>query len=143
MPIFAKISLKSFVYDMIDVFCFPSEEVKMIYDKDDIIKCYIYLNLTNTDSCSCISNFICKTEGNIKDGKSRNLIFQILKQSKIVERLDISNSFWSQFETRDKNGRKQMGPYEIENINNANICTIAVNPNENLKIEHSTKNIRA
>lgn len=37
MLMFAKRSLKSFVYDTIDVFWYPSEEVKMIYDKDDII----------------------------------------------------------------------------------------------------------
>ena len=42
---------------MIDVFCFPIEEVKMIYDKYDIIKCYMHLNLTNTDSCSCFFQF--------------------------------------------------------------------------------------
>ena len=42
MLTFAKISLKSFVYDMIDVFfSFPTEEVKMIYDKYDITKRYI------------------------------------------------------------------------------------------------------
>ena len=28
------------------------------------------------------------------------------------------------------NLKKQMGLYEIENIDNANICTIAVNPKE-------------
>ena len=32
MLIFAKLSLKSFVYDMIDVFCFPNEEIRQIYD---------------------------------------------------------------------------------------------------------------
>ena len=31
---------------------------------------------------------------------------------------------------QNKNTRKVMGLYEIENIDNANICTIAVNPNE-------------
>ena len=30
---FAKALIKSFVYNMIDAFCFPTEEVKMIYDK--------------------------------------------------------------------------------------------------------------
>ena len=50
-----KISLKSFVYDMIDVYCFPTEKVKIIYDKYNIIKCHVYLNLTYTDSSSCFS----------------------------------------------------------------------------------------
>ena len=60
MLMFAKMLLKSFVYDMI--MSFPTEEVKMIYDKYDIIKCYIYLNLINADSCLCFFNFICKKE---------------------------------------------------------------------------------
>ena len=108
MLMFAKILLKSFLYDMIDVFGFPIEEVKMIYDKYDIKKCYMYLNLTDTDSCSCFFNFICKKECNINKGKSRNLIFEILKQSKIAGRLDVSYPFWSQFETHNGNLRKQM-----------------------------------
>ena len=29
---FAKLSLKSFVYDMIDVFCFQNNEIQEIYD---------------------------------------------------------------------------------------------------------------
>ena len=106
MLMFGKILLKSFVLDMIDVFYFPTEEVKTNYDKYDIIKCHMYLNLTDTDSCSC--NFICKKECNIKQSESRNLVFQILKQSKIAGRLDVSDPFWSQFKMRDENVKKQM-----------------------------------
>ena len=105
---FAKMSLKSFVFDIVDVVYFPIEEVKMIYDKYDIIKCYMYLNQTGTNSCLCFFNFICQKECNIKGSESRNLIFEILKQSKIAERLDISDPFWSQFEILNKNVRKQM-----------------------------------
>ena len=124
---FAKMFLKSFVYDMIDVFCFPTEKVKMICNKYYIIKCHLYLNLTDMDSCLCFFNFICKKECNIKESQLINLILQILKQSKIAERLDVSDPFWSQFEMPDENVKKQMGFYEIENISNANICIIAVN----------------
>ena len=35
-----------------------------------------------------------------------------------------------QFKMRDENVKKQMGLYKIENIDNTNICTIVVNPNE-------------
>ena len=69
-------------------------EVRKIYDQHDIIKCNMYLNLTNTDSFSCFFNFICKKECNIKEIKSRKLIFEVLKRSKIVERLDVSDKFW-------------------------------------------------
>ena len=90
----------------------------------------MYLNLTNTSNCSCFFNFIYKKECNIKESESRKLIFEILKHSKIVERLHVSDKFWQQFKIQDENVRKQMGLYEIENIDNPNICTFAVNPKE-------------
>ena len=133
MMMLAKISLKSIVYDMIDVFCFLTEEVKMIHDKSDIIKCYMCLNLTDTGNCSCFFNFICKSDCNIKESEPRNSIFEILKQSKVAERLDVSDTFCSQFYIRGKNVKKQMQLYEIENISNAIICTIAVNPKEHFE----------
>ena len=55
MLMFAKLSLTSFVYDLIDVFCFPDAEIKQIYDSYETIKCFIYLNLTYTDSTSIFS----------------------------------------------------------------------------------------
>ena len=58
MLMFSKVSLKSFVCDIIDIFCFPDEDVKEIYDKNKIIKCFVYLILTDTDSCSLQFTFI-------------------------------------------------------------------------------------
>ena len=55
MLMFGKLSLTSFVYDLIDVFCFPDAEIKQIYDSYETIKCFIYLNLTYTDSTSIFS----------------------------------------------------------------------------------------
>ena len=57
---FSKFSLKFFVYDLIDVFCFPTKEVRMTYDQYSIEKCHLYLNMTDTDSCSIFFNLICK-----------------------------------------------------------------------------------
>ena len=42
MLMFAKTSLQSFVYDMIDVFCFPDQVVQEIYKKYSIKKCFLY-----------------------------------------------------------------------------------------------------
>ena len=94
MLMFAKISFKSFLYKLVNFFLFMTEEVRKIYDQLDIIKCHMYLNLTNTDSCLCFFNFVCKKECNIKEIESRKLIFEVLKRSKIVERLDVSDKFW-------------------------------------------------
>ena len=85
MLMFAKLSLKSFVYDLTDIFCFSTEEVRNIYDQHDIIKCHMYLNLTYTNSCSFFENFICKKECNNNKSESRKLIFEILKHSKILK----------------------------------------------------------
>ena len=60
--------------------------------------------------------------------KQKKKIFKCLKKSKILNRLDLSAEFWKQFEIYDHNTKKVMGLFEIENINNQNICTIAINP---------------
>ena len=53
-----------------------------------------------------------------------------MKKSKTAKRLDVSDEFWMQIEMYDKSTKKVMGLYEIENIDNQNICTIAINPNK-------------
>ena len=130
MFMFAKLSIKSFVYDMINVFCFPNDKIKEIYHKYQIQKCHIYQNLTDTDSTSLFFVFICNLESSVLESISRKIIFECMVNSKILERLDLSHDFWKQFNVQEKSTKKQMGLFEIENIENANICTIAVNPKE-------------
>ena len=65
MSMFSKVSLKRFVYDIIDIFCFPHEDVKEIYDKNKIIKYFVYLILTDTDSCSLQFTFIAELRSKI------------------------------------------------------------------------------
>ena len=77
MLMFAKMSLKSFVYDIIDVFCFPDDKVKGIFDKNDIEKCFLYLNLTDADSCSMCFIFICKLEYCVPESDFGNVLFEI------------------------------------------------------------------
>ena len=43
MLMFAKVSLKSFAYDKIDVFSFPDEVVRAVYNQYDIENCFLYL----------------------------------------------------------------------------------------------------
>ena len=130
MLMFAKLSIKSFVYDMIDVFCFPNEDIQSIYDFYQIEKCFLYQNLTDTDSTSLLFLFICNLECVLPERKARKVIFECMVKSKILDRLDLSNEFWKQFNVQNVNTKKQMGLFEIENIDNPNVCTIAVNPKE-------------
>ena len=58
------------------------------------------------------------------------MIFEVMINSNIFERLDLSNEFWSQFNVRDTSTEKQVGLYETESIDNPNIVTITFNPKE-------------
>ena len=130
MLMFAKLSIKSFAYDMIDVFCFPNDEIQQIYDYYQIERCFLYQNLTDTDSTSLFFYFICKLDYSVPESEAKKIIFECLKKSKILNRLDLSDDFWKQFEIYDHNTKKVTGLFEIENINNQNIGTIVINPKE-------------
>ena len=67
MLMFARVSLKSFVYDIIDVFSFPDEEIRAVYNQYDIEKCFLNLNLTDTDSYSMFFVFIGSLDCDVKD----------------------------------------------------------------------------
>ena len=94
MLIFAKTSLQSFVYDMIDVFCFPGQVVQEIYKKYHIENCYMYQNLTDTDSTSLFFVFICSLDCTVSEKDSRKILFEVMIASKIFQRLDLSDDFW-------------------------------------------------
>ena len=130
MLMFAKLSIKSFVYDMIDVFCFPTKKLKEIYTRYLIRKCFLYQNLTDTDSTSLFFLFICDLESELPESEARKVVFECMINSKILDRLDVSDNFWKQFKVQKSLTKKQMGLFEIESIDNQNICTIAVNPKE-------------
>ena len=130
MLMFAKLSIKSFVYDLIDVFCFPDEKIKEIYEKYQIEKCYLYQNLTDTDSTSLFFVFICALDCVLPESEARNVIFECMINSEVLQRLDTSHDFWKKYNIQNKAKKKEMGLFEIENIDNSNICTIAVNPKE-------------
>ena len=57
MLMFSKVSIKSFVYDLIDIFMFPNQETKEVYKKYQVEKCYVYHNLTDADSTSVFCCF--------------------------------------------------------------------------------------
>ena len=65
MLMFAKLSLMSFIYEIIETFCFPDKKVQQIYDKYLIEKVHSYHVLTDTDSTWLQSLFISSSESNI------------------------------------------------------------------------------
>ena len=59
MLMFAKLSLKSFIYDVIETFVFPNATTKEIYNRNDIEYVYVYQILTDTDSTASQFLFVC------------------------------------------------------------------------------------
>ena len=69
MLMFSKISIKSCVYDLIDVFVFPFEKVTKIYNDYKIQKCFLYQNLTDTDSTLFFFVFISELSSSVDERK--------------------------------------------------------------------------
>ena len=109
MLMFSKVSIKGFVYDLIDVFMFPNEEIQKIYAEFNIERCYLYQNLTDTDSISIFFVFICDLKCSIDERKTRDIIFKVMIKRNIFERLDLSDDFWDQFGVQNKKLKKQVG----------------------------------
>ena len=76
MLMFAKVSIKSFVYDMIVVFMFPDETTQTIYQKYKIEKCFVYQCLTDTDSTALNFIFICDLGCIVDEIQARKIIFE-------------------------------------------------------------------
>ena len=98
----AKTSLQSFIYDMIDVFCFPDKTVQKIYEKYKIVTWFLYQNLTDTDSNSLFFVFIYNIDCVRNEKENRNILFEFMVQSKIIERLDLPDDFWKNFNVQNK-----------------------------------------
>ena len=122
-----------FIKEKMLIFCFPDSEVQELYAKHDILKCFIYLILTDTDSCSLQFLFLTCLKSQISEDQTRKLIFEIILL-KIGHRLDTSDKFYEQFLCRNEKTKKQVGLYEVESVDNANLITIAVNPKEYYEI---------
>ena len=127
---FSKVSIKSFVYDLIDIFMFPNQEIREIYQKYQVEKAYLYQNLTDTDSPSVFFVFICNLNCSISEDKARDILFEVMLKSKVFDRLDLSAEFYEQFNSRNEKLKKNVGLFEIENINNAIVITVGLNPKE-------------
>ena len=101
MLMFRKVSIKSFVYDLIYVFIFSIQEIQEIYQQYQVKKCYLCQNLTYTDSASIFLVFICDLNSCVSEDKAWNIIFDVILKSKVFDRLDLSAEFYEQFNCRN------------------------------------------
>ena len=131
---FATLSLKSFIYDLSDTFCFPQKETSEFYKKYLIEKVEIFHMLTETDSTALKFIFLSDPNSDIPKEKFRDIIFEVIVVSEIYKRLDTSHEFWNIFGARKESRRKKLGYYQTENISNPYLLTLAVNPKEYLEM---------
>ena len=73
----------------------------------EIQKYFSFQNLTYTDSNSIFFIFICKLSCSINEKTAKDIIFEVLTKSKVLNRLDLSDNFWEQFNVQNKSLKKQ------------------------------------
>ena len=96
------IKLMSFIYKVLETFCFPHENVRSIFKKYGIEKVEIYHVLTETDSTSLKFSFISDTSSETPESKYRRIIFEVITSSKIHKSFDSSHEYWDNFVARKK-----------------------------------------
>ena len=93
MLMFAKPSLMSFIYEMLETFCFPNEIVKKICDK----KVYVYTSQQITTVLGLEFLFVSDPASDIIDKNYSYIIFEVIIGSKSYNRFDTSHNFWDRF----------------------------------------------
>lgn len=148
---FAKLSLKSFIYSLVELLSFPDLNplVAQIYEKYQIERIICYHVLTDTDSTSLQFVVISDPSSTYPECDVRDILFGIFSKTDIRNRFDTSHEFWKRFDAHNPKIQKVLGLYEVEHIDDPWYVTLIVNPKEYLEyfksdnIKTLTKNTRA
>ena len=129
---FAKLSLKSFIYSLIGLLTFPEKNsiVSKIFDKYEIERIFCYHVLTNTDSILLQFIIISDPSSTFPECKVRDILFEIFSNTEIRNRFDKSDGFWINFGVHCPQNQRVLGLYEVEHIDDPCYVTLAVNPKE-------------
>ena len=132
---FAKLSLKSFIYSLAELLAFPEENetVQKIYRKYELERIFCYHIFTDADSTSLNFLIISHVDSIFPESKVRDILFEIFSSTEIRERFDKSDKFWEQFGVHKPENQKVLGLYEVESINDPCLVTLATNPKEYLE----------
>ena len=132
---FAKLSLKSFVYTLVVPLHFPEENpiVASIYEKYTIGQKSCYQILTDTDSTSTQFIIVSDPASTYPECNVRDILFEIFSKTEIRERFDKSDEFWRRFNVHDPKDQKVLDLYEVEHTDHPCYVTLAVNPKEHFE----------
>ena len=112
---------------------FPNQATQKIYSKNKIIKVFLYLLMTDTESGSLEFIIIAEDCCDVSKREMRDIL-KIFLDNDIHHMLDLSGEFFEQFGKHNQAIRKQVGLYEFENIEQGIICAICVNPKEHFEL---------
>ena len=104
--IFAKLSLKSFRYSLVERVYFRNSVVKEIYKKYQIERILCYHVLTDTDSTSIQFLLTSDPNSDYEEFKIRDIIFEIIIKTDIYKRFDTSHTFWDNLNARKPKRKK-------------------------------------
>ena len=132
---FAKLSLKSFIYSLVELLHFPEENpvVSSIYEKykiEHILCCQV---LTDTDSTSIQFIIVSDPDSSYPECNIRDILFEIFSKTKICEGFNKSNEFWRKCNVHCPQDEKVLGLYEVEHIGDPCYVTLTVNPKQYLE----------
>ena len=77
-----------------------------------------YQMLSDTDSKSIIFVFVCDLNSKTSDSKFRNINFDVIKKTHIVDRFKTSHTFKEKFNFRNEKLKKKRRRYKVESIKN-------------------------
>ena len=111
--IFTKLSLKSFIYSLVELLSFPEENpvVTKIYDKYAIEKILCYHVLTDTDNTSIQFIIVSDPTSTYLECDMRDILLEIFSYTDIRHRFDKSDNFWRQFGVYCPKNQKILGLY--------------------------------
>ena len=127
---FAKLSLKSFIYTLTETLYFPDVTVREIYKKYQIDRILRYHILTDTDSTSLLFIAIPEASSDFDKSKVRDIIFEVIVKTSIYKRFDSSHPFWDNFKAQRPKTKQKIRLVRTEHIDNPCYVTLAVNPKE-------------
>ena len=129
---FAKLSLKSFIYSLVELLHFPEENpvVASIYEKYEIEQILCYQVWTDTDSTLIQFIIVSDPTSSFPECDVGDILFEIFSKTEIRESFDKSDKFWRQFNVYCPQDQKVLGLYEVEHIDDPCYVTLAVNPKE-------------
>ena len=86
---------------------FPTKKIRAIFNEYSIDFIYMYQTLTDAASESSQFLIFSKDKGKVPEKMFRAILFLVIMNSKVLDRFDVSQEFWQQFNVRDEKVHKQ------------------------------------